>query len=580
MGILSGQSEILIESKVNENHVFMEIIKNKSANLEILREAISNAHDYKATEMTITAQVINIKGKRRLVITISDNGTGMNLEGLHRFAGLGYSESHERKMKNTDENLVGEKGHGTLLYFFSDEVHVTTKKDGKCYKVTWENPWGKVCDGEKLITKPEISDCPSSHHGTMIQIIGYASDDSSQFAHHRMRDYIEWFTKFGSVENQFFGNPHNVPQSTLSIIKLGGVDRFDNPEQIFFGHPFPKQTKDLNSLFNSYLQEAPKHYCKRIIRKGTLPHYPEYAWHAVISLEGDTVKNDFNPCLGKKKSTGLYNVQERYGIWLCKDFVPIQRKNEWIVTKGSEFTRYHAFFNCQAFTLTANRGSVESTDTNIMQDIEHVIKQLRIDIENSPEWENWDWLEGQASGEKTRNREESDWKRRLDRTKSKKTSQHKGLSLIEPRQESGVYALLIQTSQIDSDLYPFEIVDYDTHSGIDIIVRTANSRNLGQKYDYKYLELKYFLEEKFNHCFKYIYGIVCWKISERVLSGQPILDAIDEERHLVIKQPDNANDETKYYLEKDNDPYRIPVYVLETYLREKRGIIFNQNRYL
>jgi hypothetical protein len=566
----------VVLSAVNENHVFVEIIKNKSASLEILREAISNSHDYKATEMTIIAKTKFIKGKHRLVITIKDDGLGMDLDGLKRFASLGFSESHQHKINNTGDQLVGEKGHGTLLYFFSDEVYVEAKKDGKCYKVRWVNPWAKVCDGEKLQADAEIVNCSPTDHGTFIEIIGYANDDTTQFAYHIMKDYIEWYTKFGSVENQFVTEPFKVPQSTLRRIKLAGVNNSDEPQMIFFGHPFPAQTRSLDILIDKYLQDAPKYYCKRMVKQGNLPHFPEYKWYAVISLEGDYIKRDINPCLGKKKALGLYNVQDRYGIWLCKDFVPIQRKNEWIVTKGSEFTRYHAFFNCQAFMLTANRGSVESTETKIMQDVEYVIRQLRNDVENSNEWDNWDWLEGQASGEKTRKREETDWKRRLDRVKSKKGAEYKGVCLLEPKQESGVYALLIQTSQLDPDLYPFEIVDYDSHSGYDIVVRTANNRSLGKKHDYKYLELKYFLKEKFNHCFEYLYGVLCWQISESVLAGQAVQDALEIERHLVVVPPEKPGDATKYFLENAYDTYKIPVIVLENYLKEKRDIMFNQ----
>lgn len=572
----SKENNFVIESEVNENHVFVEIIQNKSYPLEIIREAISNSHDYKATEMEISAEVKNVKGKKRLIINIVDNGTGMDLDGFKRFAGLGFSESYQSKVNNNAGNLIGEKGHGTLLYFCSDEVSVVSKKDGKCYKATWNNPWERVCVGEKLVTTVDVSDCSNTDHGTRIQITGYADNDSSLFALHIMRDYIEWKTKFGSFEDKLYSKCKDIVQSTLKVIKLSGVDTRDEPIHIYFGHPFPKESEDINALFEDHIQDAPKYYCKRIIKTGTLPNHPEYSWHAVISLEGDYIKRDTNPFLGKKKAKGLYNVQDRYGLWVCKDFIPVQRKNEWIVTKGSEFTRYHAFFNCQAFVLTANRGSVDSTDTRIMLDIENVVKEIRVEIENSTEWEYWDYLEGQASGEKTRQREESDWKRRIDRVKRKKIAEYNGAELVEPRQESGVYALLIQTSQLDPTLYPFEIIDYDTNSGIDIIVRTANDRNLGQKYDYKYMELKYNLEDKFNHCFKYIYGIICWQISEKVLRGDPVYDAIDEARHLVENKTPGGI--TSYFLEKSNDSYRVPVIVLESYLKEKRNINFNKVR--
>ena len=53
---------------------------------------------------------------------------------------------------------------------------------------------------------------------------------------------------------------------------------------------------------------------------------------------------------------GAYTVAERYGIWLSKDFIPIERRNEVSSYKGSEYTKLHAFFNCQALRLSANRG--------------------------------------------------------------------------------------------------------------------------------------------------------------------------------------------------------------------------------
>ncbi|GAB6152802.1 hypothetical protein JCM17380_15520 [Desulfosporosinus burensis] len=286
---MGNQNAIAIESSVNESHAYQEIILNKAYPLEVLREAISNAHDYGATRMSIITKVQTIKGKRCLVITFWDDGSGMDIEGLKRFAGLGFSESYEKKQLNPDSSFVGEKGHGTLLYFCSDEVSVTTKKDGKSYSVSWLNPWEKVCEGLKLSAIPVITDCSSSLHETTIKIIGYENNDSSTFAHHKMKDYILWFTKFGANENQF----QDIPKSTLTTIKLQGVDRSE-PEQFFWGHPFPQESKDLEKLITEHGSDAPKYYCRRIIKSGTLPDFPEYKWHAVISLEGDTKKRQHN----------------------------------------------------------------------------------------------------------------------------------------------------------------------------------------------------------------------------------------------------------------------------------------------
>lgn len=97
-------------------------------------------------------------------------------------------------------------------------------------------------------------------------------------------------------------------------------------------------------------------YCKKIIKTGCLKNMPEITYHAVFVIEETKVKYSYNPMIrrsGYNAPIGAYTVQERYGLWLCKDFIPIQRKNEWITTKGSEYTKFHAFINCQDLRLTA-----------------------------------------------------------------------------------------------------------------------------------------------------------------------------------------------------------------------------------
>ncbi|GAB6152801.1 hypothetical protein JCM17380_15510 [Desulfosporosinus burensis] len=203
---------------------------------------------------------------------------------------------------------------------------------------------------------------------------------------------------------------------------------------------------------------------------------------------------------------------------------------------------------------------------------------LKTEVESGEEWGQWDDLEGQASGEKTRDREASDWKRRFDRVKRKKYAEYKGIKLLQPTQEGGVFALLTQTSMLVPDLYPFEIIDYDTHTGIDLIVRTLDKTKLGSNFDYRYLELKYSLKETFNHCFQHLYGIMCWQISDGVLDGQPVKDALEDERHLYHSS--QGTGDTQYFLKKDDTTPLIPVFVLERYLKDKLGISFNKPRSL
>lgn len=55
--------------------------------------------------------------------------------------------------------------------------------------------------------------------------------------------------------------------------------------------------------------------------------------------------------------------------------MPIKRVNEWISSKGSEYTKLHAFINCQGLRLTANRGSFENTPSEIQQDLREAVRE-------------------------------------------------------------------------------------------------------------------------------------------------------------------------------------------------------------
>ena len=104
-------------------------------------------------------------------------------------------------------------------------------------------------------------------------------------------------------------------------------------EEIPQGHYFPDDSKDINKLFEDYLTKAPDYYSKKIIKEGVLKNYPEISYQAIFFIEGKYAKYTYNQMLrrrGYSAPEGAYTIQERYGLWLCKDYMPIQRKNEWI----------------------------------------------------------------------------------------------------------------------------------------------------------------------------------------------------------------------------------------------------------
>lgn len=102
-----------IRPKVDETQEFIEISKDFSNSLDLVREAISNAYDAKATEIHLLFEVINEFDDAVLKITLKDNGLGMNIDTLQNFFDLGNST------RRNDPEAIGEKGHGTKIYFNS-----------------------------------------------------------------------------------------------------------------------------------------------------------------------------------------------------------------------------------------------------------------------------------------------------------------------------------------------------------------------------------------------------------------------------------------------------------------------------
>jgi hypothetical protein len=290
-----------------------------------------------------------------------------------------------------------------------------------------------------------------------------------------------------------------------------------------------------------------------------LNKHPYINYQAVFSIEGNKVKRKYNPMLAKKQQGG-YTVQERYGVWLCRDFIPVQRVNEWIGIRGTEFTKFHAFFNCQELKLTANRGSVMNTPDEILHDIEAEIRDIYNSITDSDDWRDMEWLESQASGYRSTEREKKDFEFRKKKANKSGVAEYKGYALVEPTTESGVFGLVVQLSMIDSTLFPFSIVDYNTHSGYDLLVKGDQSTPIHQSRLY-YVELKNYLTNDLNHSFTNLHSIVCW--DTKVTHGEEITDINNETRTMKIGAAEKDGDATKYLLDQPNRPAKVEVFVLK-----------------
>ena len=568
MEVQQWSSEEILVPTVDQTREFLEIAHDFANPLDIVREGISNAYDAKAKTIDISFDVIPKYGEHSLRITIQDDGDGMNKTGLQAFFDLGNST--RRAQRISDPSLIGEKGHGTKIFFNSEQVDVITTDGETIFHAIMDNPFVELHQGK--VPKVHVQSRPNngSFKGTKIEILGYNRNRREMFSHDQLKDHILWFTKQGSIEGQF----RDCPDGS-AILNLSGVDRTEeDKEAIQFGHAFPDESVSVNKLFGEHLVDAPKYYSRKWTRSGSLAEFPEIKYEMVFAVEGDRVKRESNPMLrgpGRTPKPGSYQVQERYGLWLTRDYIPIQRKNEWVTSRGSEFTKFHAFMNCQALQLTANRGSIENTHKEIIDALERAVRSLFAEIVATDEWTNMEWLDGQASGYNTEQKERSEYDRRIKLARSQKYTTYKNKLLIEPRYENGVHALFVVLQTLEPDLFPFEIVDYDTHSGIDVIAKTRDDVDVGQSM-LRYVEFKHTLSSTFNHSFKYLHSIVCW--NAKIQHDEVIEDIASIKRKMIITPPSLPEQHTRYMLDDPQEPHKIEVFVLETYLKEKLDIAF------
>lgn len=554
-----------LQPKVDDAQEFIEIALDFSNPLDLVREGISNAFDARATEIDLSFDVIQQYGEKILKIELDDNGFGMDKNGLESFFDLGNS------LRRDDEEAIGEKGHGTKVYFNSNCIEVVTKKDGIKYHAKMNEPSKNLYD--RVIPRVDVDSEPieGDSSGTCITIMGYNNNRRDKFTHEQLKDYILWFTKFASVERQF-----SIEKNKDVILRLKGINK-DEFETINFGHFFPQESPSVSKLFDEYIVDAPKYYCKRYVKTGSLKDMPEVKFQAVFYVEGNRIKYDYNPMIrrrGYSAPEGSYTIQERYGLWLCKDYIPVQRKNDWITTKGSEYTRFHAFVNCQDLKLTANRGSVDNTPSELLNDLRSMMREFYEEIIESDDWEQLDWLDTQINAYNTSEKEKRDFKHRIDRINRARIAEYNDVTLIEPQQESGVFTLYMQLSSMYESLFPFMVVDYDTHSGIDVIVKAKDSIPIKTSKLF-YVEFKNYLTKDFNHSFVNLHSIICWDINLNVIrNNEEVIDIANEHRTLKIVPPENGDDYTRYYLDSLRSDRKIEVFVLKYYLKEKLGIDF------
>ena len=182
-----------ITPTVDQVHTFIEIANDFENPLDLVREALSNSFDADATKIWIDFSVVEDHGKSVLKITLTDNGTGMDEQGLQSFFDLGNSP------RRNDNSKIGAKGHGTKIYFNSQRVVVETSNGEERRRAEMDQPMQTLDRGE-IPTVNVTSSSERSSSGTRVTIWGYNEKQFDRFRHEIIRDYIKWFTRAGSIQ--------------------------------------------------------------------------------------------------------------------------------------------------------------------------------------------------------------------------------------------------------------------------------------------------------------------------------------------------------------------------------------------
>jgi Histidine kinase-, DNA gyrase B-, and HSP90-like ATPase len=140
--------------QVNPHAEFLEICNDFTEPREIVREAVSNGFDAGARTIEITAYVDKSIGKPELVLRFSDDGHGMDTPGLKALFSLAVTtrmQKDERGFKAS--GAIGEKGHGTKIYFNSRKIEVQSIKDGVLIEAAMADPHQKLQRGEMPVVE-------------------------------------------------------------------------------------------------------------------------------------------------------------------------------------------------------------------------------------------------------------------------------------------------------------------------------------------------------------------------------------------------------------------------------------------
>jgi hypothetical protein len=630
-----------IHRKIDRRNLVRELANNKVDALEMIREALSNARDHGAASVWVRS-VRGAPPTHSIDVFILNDGEGLDTAQLEAFWGVSTS------VKPPGQGAIGYKGHGTKLFFASRRLSVASRRDGEASwnLTTLDNPLESAdtdveqttLSAEHRLAK-ELADVGLlGRTGVAILVEGCQFRDAPErFMHRRpIESYCDWFTVVGDVRSGVFQNRaefhdaihlkkelsrlrvHESPLIPMTIhLRVNGEDRYHplgfgpnkpasqflvpwkedaqrwektNPGMAAFGHRFADHHEaergsrrvrdDLTALCltpaDSFMDESP------------------YA--VVLRVEGQRRQLQWYLEGSRQPVGGEYEFDERFGLWLCKDFVPVVQRNDLLeiaLTRATEKVKkrlrfdlsrkrfWQVFVNHQALVLTANRNGM----ANVREHEERIVNLVSDRIAVALKEDSFrEWIENlqQSVVHGKRSKEIDAMTERVD-----VVTQwfKKGVNEVEPTQAEGLEkldedaSLRLPKPQNEQEVFhlytilsgryhvPLRVIEYDTRLGVDAIAQVIDRKLFDSPKAYARLEFKYQLQgnRAVGHFFDAIDAFVCWNVP----SSGPLPEAGDDPftgtlRKRVKPRLSSGLDAYEVeYVDSKDQPRVLPVLVLE-----------------
>lgn len=580
------------EVQINKGYELYQIITDFGEPLEIFREAFQNAIDENAQKVFCHVYEKQRMSGSELIIDIWNDGNALKKEQIENFFGLA-------KSTKVDENnmpikgKLGYKGHGAKIFFNAKKIQICSKENEMEWGVNLDAPLTQLEDNNTFKYSDIIMPAQLEMHlpdnwkqGFMVRIIGprHFGTLHTQFKlnHMYLRDYIRWYTVFGTIQTLYDDNLKEkgiklylsglkVDDFKKAFSKTEMVDplpSFENIDGVTYeilemGHVFPEErfTETKMKQYAASVNSTKAYYdfYSRKIYNDNVTCSNNTAFRLIISLEGYETKRRYDLLLskrGKPRTEMMHTDGERYGLWVCKGGIPVEKIDDWIEGgKGTgTYTYMQAFVDCEDFQLTANRGSIKNSD---IEKIEIVKKELNRILNDSKIKALMNERADMEALEKQIQSIDGDIRDLAERKKSA-NSRNKiilpnGVILQEPTKnksgysESETMVLLINIMAQYPALFTFKLLDYNTTKGIDFVVEVNGEA--------KYIELKGTLGKKINHPFRCIDKFICYQTELEV--DDVVTDIEDFETKLFINKQDKFSSYDDEYKNKIYKSYRL-----------------------